>query len=173
MLIVGLFFHWASYAGYSANNAFDYFFTGGIAWILIVGAGIVTFLLTSGTLKTSGVQWPVIVLLATGLGALLMLIRLILGGGSEGNSMLSIDLDRAAGMYLAFVASGVSVAGAFMGFTASGGKLDDLKDINKLKASFNQGGGETPAPPSSSGSTPPPPPPPSGSNPPPPPPPAG
>jgi hypothetical protein len=165
MLIVGLFFNWASYAGSSGNHAFDYFFTGGIAWLLVVAAGVIAFLLATGTIKPSAMQWPTILLLATGLGTLLMLIRLILGGGSVGNSVVSVDLDRGVGMYLGFIACAVAAVGAFMGFTASGGKLNDLKDVNKLKASFNQGGGGTPPPP--------PPPPPSMTPPPPPPPPAG
>lgn len=173
MLIFGLFLDWASIdvGGISAsgNNAFDYFFTGGIAWILIVAAGVVAFLMAGGFMKrdTANLPWPLVLLLATGLGALLMLLRLILGGGSEGSGAFEVDLDRSTGMYLAFLAAAAAVAGGVMNFTASGGDLNDLKDINKLKSQFPVGGGD------SSGSTPPPPPPPppGGSVPPPPPPP--
>ena len=50
MLVLGLAVHWAtidadgrSFGG--ARNAFDYFFTGGLAWLLVVAAGVITFLL--------------------------------------------------------------------------------------------------------------------------------
>jgi len=164
MLIFGLALDWATYHSVSGNNAFDYFFTGGIAWILLVAAAVVTFLLAGGLMKRGTLPWPLIVLGATALATLLMLIRLILGGGSEGAGGFSVDLDRGAGMYVAFICSVVALAGAVLGFKESGGELSDLTDMNKLKSAFGAGGraGEVPPPP-------PPPPPPA---PPPPPPPA-
>ena len=45
-------------------------------------------------------------------------------------------------MYGAVVWTGISLAGAIMNFTASGGDLNDLKDMNKLKASFGGGKAE-------------------------------
>lgn len=174
MLIFGLFIDWASIdvGGISAsgNNAFDYFFTGGIAWILVVGAGVVAFLMAGGFLKrdTANLPWPLVLLLATGLGAVLMLLRLLIGGGSEGSGGFEVDLDRSTGMYLSFIAVAVAVVGGVLNFKESGGDLNDLKDINKLKSQLT-GAGDAPA-----GSTPPPPPPPpppGGSVPPPPPPP--
>ena len=85
MLIFGLFLDWAKVGGYSGNNAFDYFFTGGIAWILVVAAGVLAFLLAGGMVKRGNQPWPLIFVAATGLGALLMLIRLIMGAGPEGS----------------------------------------------------------------------------------------
>jgi hypothetical protein len=166
MLIFGLFLDWAKVGGASGNNAFDYFFTGGIAWLLIVGAAVVTFLLVAGVMKAGSLPWPLIILGATGLGALLMLLRLILGGGEEGAGGFTVDLDRAAGMYLSFIAAIVAAVGGVMRFKESGGDLSDLKDINKIKESFSTGG-DSP----SGGMAPPPPPPPAA--PPPPPPPVG
>ena len=32
--------------------------------------------------------------------------------------------------------TGIALAGAVMGFKASGGNLNDLKDMNKMKSSF-------------------------------------
>lgn len=162
MLICGLFLDWASVGGVSGNNAFDYFFTGGIAWILVVAVGVIAFLLGGGMMKRDGLPWPLVLLAAAGLGALLMLLRLILGGGSESAYGFSIDLDRAIGMYLSFIGAAAAAAGAFMNFTASGGSMSDLTDMNKIKGQFGGNGG---------GSTPPPPPPPPGMTPPPPPPP--
>ena len=56
-------------------------------------------------------------------------------------------------MILSVISGLVAFAGAFMGFKESGGDFNDLKDMNKLKASFGGGGGGESAPP------PPPPPP--------------
>jgi hypothetical protein len=111
---------------------------------------VLAFLVASGVMKSAGVPWPLVFVLASALATLLMLIRLILGGGDESG----IDLDRGTGMYVAFVAAVVSLVGAVMGFKASGGDLNDLKDFGKIKGAFDKGGEPGAAPP------PPPPPPP-------------
>jgi hypothetical protein len=147
MLVLGMALDWAEYAGVSGNGPFDYFFTGGIAWILVVAGGVVALLLALGTMKSDGLPWPLVLVLTSGLSALLMLLRLILGGGDEGGAGFEIELDRGTGMYVAFVAAIVSAAGAVMGFRSAGGDLNDLKDINKLKAAFDKSGSETPPPP--------------------------
>ena len=151
MLILGLTLDWAkiSEAGFtvSGNGPFDYFFTGGIAWLLVVAVGVLAFLLAAGILKNSGLPWPLIFVLASGLATLLMLIRIILGGGSEGSGDFSVDLDRGTGMYVAFVAAVASLVGAVMGFRASGGDLNDLKDFNKIRGAFDKGDATPPPPP--------------------------
>ena len=102
--VFGLFLDWAQYGRASGNNAFDYFLTGGIAWILAVAVGIVAFLLASGQMRPDGRPWPLIETVASMLAAVLMLVRLALGAGSakasNGVSMVTIDLHRAAGMWL-------------------------------------------------------------------------
>ena len=57
-------------------------------------------------------------------------------------------------MILSTVAGIVAAVGGFMNFTASGGNVNDLKDMSKLKASFGGGKADDDLPP------PPPPPPP-------------
>ena len=42
----------------SGGNAFDFFWTGTLPWILIVGTAIVTVLLVNGTIKSGTVPWP-------------------------------------------------------------------------------------------------------------------
>jgi hypothetical protein len=147
MLIFGLFVDWASLGGASGNNAFDYFFTGGLAWLLVVAAGVVAVLRVTGKLPST-LPWPLLVLAATALGALLMLLRIIMGGGSESAAGFSVDLDRGAGMYLAFIAALAAAAGGVLGFKESGGELSDLKDFDKLKSAFDKDGGTPPPPPS-------------------------
>jgi hypothetical protein len=162
MLVFGLALDWATVdiAGETAsgNNPFDYFFTGGLAWLLVVGAGTIVVLLRLGAIRPGTTPWPLIILFGTGLAALLMLIRLILGAGDE----LGFDLGRGAGMWVAFFAAAVTFAGAVMIFTESGGKLSDVTDIERLRSALRIGSGER-----ASSSAPPPPPP--GSPPPPPP----
>ena len=62
-----------------------------------------------------------------------MILRILLGGRDVGGGF---EVDRGTGMYLAVVWTGISLAGAVMNFTASGGNFNDLKDMDKLKASF-------------------------------------
>jgi hypothetical protein len=169
-LIFG-FFDWTKVSGfgasYSGNNVFDFFFTGIIPWILIIGSAVITVLLVTGTMKAGGAPWPVIILAATVLGALLLLIRLLfnpLGDEFDALDGSGIDVGRGIGLWLSAIAGIVAAVGGVLGFQESGGDLSDLKDMNKLKAQFGGADG---------GSTPPPPPPPPGMTPPPPPPPAG
>lgn len=169
MLIFG-FVSWikVSIPGYgseSFGNAFDFFFTGTVPWILVVGTGVITVLLAGGVLKVAA-PWPLITLAATALAAVLLLIRLIfnpLGGAG----IFDDGFGRGIGMWLSVVAGLVALAGSVIGFTESGGDLKSLTDVDKLKAQLktSSAGGDTPPPPSQSA---PPPPPPSSPMPPPP-----
>ena len=137
------------------GNGFDVGFIWCTLWfVLFLGGAVVLALPAFGV---AAPKLPPVSFLAVGaVGALFVILKLLIG---------EEFLDRSLGLYLAVIAALAVTAGGFMIFQESGGSLNDLKDMNKLKASFNQGGGETPPPP--------PPPPPSGMTPPPPPPPAG
>jgi hypothetical protein len=115
MLIFGLFLKWASFGGITRNNAFDYFLTGGIAWLLLVAAGVITFVLAAGLIKPGNVRWSLILLMVTGIATALMVLRLILGAGDEPGFG---KLDRAQGMYIAFLAAAVAFAGAISNYRA-------------------------------------------------------
>jgi hypothetical protein len=127
MLVLGLAVHWAtidtpdghSYGG--ARNAFDYFFTGGLAWLLVVAAGVITFLLAAGTIQRGSTPWTRIILGAAALATLLMLIRVIIGGGADqriGNQ--DVTLGRGAGMFIALLAAIGALAGALLDLREEG-----------------------------------------------------
>ena len=180
------FFDWvtAEYQGIDlggGGNVFDFFWTGIIPWILVIGTGVITVLLLTGAIKSGSVPWPLVMLAATGLAALLLLIRLIFNplDGSDAIEAAGGEVGRGIGMILSAISGFAAFAGAFLGFKESGGDFNDLKDVNKLKGQFS-GTGSTPPPPGGYGSpppppgmTPPPPPPGAGGTPPPPPPPPG
>ncbi|MCU1360921.1 MAG: hypothetical protein JWN99_2210 [Ilumatobacteraceae bacterium] len=150
----------------SSGNVFDFFFTGTIPWILIIGTAVITVLLIMGTIKAGALPWPLIMLAATALALLLLLIRLLFNplDGKDAIEAGGGDVGRGFGMILSVLSGAAAFAGAFLGFKESGGDLNDLKDMNKIKGQFTGAGGS---------SAPPPPPPPPGMAPPPPPPPAG
>ena len=175
-LIFGTFFDWIDVSidglgSGSGANAFDFFFTGAVPWILIVGVGVIAFLLAGGVIKPGGAPWPLILLAAAALGTLLVLIRLIFPGLGEDTD--GLDIGRGVGLILSTISAAVALAGAFMNFTASGGTLSDLTDMDKMRGSFGRPAGGTPPPPPPPGGSAPPPggsaPPPGGSAPPPPP----
>ncbi len=174
MLIFGLALDWVQadtpIGQVAGGNAFDFFFTGGLAYLLVVAAGVLTFLLVGGFVQPAGLPWPLLFLAGTALAALLMLLRLVLGSGVDG-------VDRGPGMFVAFLAAAASAGGAILNFRHAGGNLGDLTDLGKVKDAFNRPVSTTappppPPPPSASSSPPPPPPPTAGASPPPPPPPA-
>lgn len=175
-LIFG-FFDWlkvdSEFGGGGGANVFDFFWTGTLPWILIIGSGVLTFLIVGGMLKSDAAPWPLIVLAACVLGALLLLIRFIFNP-LDGPDAYTDHIGRGIGMILSTIAGIVAAVGAVMWYTSTGAKLADLKDMDKVKQSFSQGkrsGGASvpPPPPGGYGQTPPPPP--GGGAPPPPPPP--
>lgn len=176
------FFPWVSFtapAGLavgSGGNVFSFFWTGTLPWLLVLGTGAVTVLLLTGKMAPGKFPWPLTMLLATGLAALLLLLRLIINpvAGSNAIEALGGDVGRGFGMILSVVCGLVAFAGALIGFRESGGDLQNLKNPDWIKRQFGdngKGGGTPPPPPPPLGSTPPPPPPPPpGAMPPPPPP---
>ena len=147
LMIIALFPGWSSisFGGVSSSgdNPFDYFFTGGISWIIVVVLGVVATIRSLGNKIADNLPWIIINALGGALAGILMLLRIIMGGRSE----LGIDLDRGTGMYIGFVAAMVFGAGAMMAFTSSGGNIKDLADPNKLKSAFGADGSGDDAPP--------------------------
>ena len=145
----------------SGGNAFDFFFTGTIPWLLFVASAIIAFLLASETMDKRGLPWPLILLAATALAALLLLFRFIFNP-IEGKDIIEAaggNVGRGFGMIVSVVSGLVAAAGAFLNFQASGGELSDLTDINKIKESFGGSSADTiPPPPPPADDTPPPPP---------------
>jgi hypothetical protein len=168
-LIFG-FFEWVTVEGPGGfgsgglgGNVFDFFWTGTLPWILVIATGVITFLLVQGTMKPGSLPWPLIFLLATGLAALLLLIRLIFNPleNSDIAEAAGYEFGRGIGLILSVISGLAAFAGAFLGFKESGGDFNDLKDMNKIKGAFQgSGGGESAPPPPPPGMTPPPPPPP-------------
>ena len=146
-LIFG-FFNWLSVdydagigdATIKGSRVFDFFFTGTVPWILVLGSGIVTVLLASGSMRSGKVNWPMIMLLANGIAAVLMMIRIVFNplDGKDVLEAVGVDVQRGLGMILSTISVFVAAAGAFIGYTESGGKINDLKDIDKLKGGFGQ-----------------------------------
>jgi hypothetical protein len=152
MLVLGFVLDWTSvdtgFGSASGDGPFNYFFTGGLAWLLVVAVGGLAAANAAGKLPASQ-PWPLIFIAGTGLATVLMLLRLILGARFD-------FADRGIGMYGAFVWSAIALAGAYLNFQASGGNIKDLTDVDKIKASFDKGGSKEEMPP------PPPPAPPAG-----------
>lgn len=138
MLIFGFALDWASVSArgvsVSGNGPFDYFFTGGLAWLLVVATAVVAVLLWARVLTTDTLPWNLVILGSTGLATLLMLLRIILGAGSESG----IDLDRSSGMYVAFIAAAAALGGAIWRYVNSGGDLKDLTNPDKLRSNFKR-----------------------------------
>jgi len=127
------FFHWTtvSIAGFGSDsgwNVFHFFLTGTVPWILVIGTGVITVLLASGKLKAGTAPWPLIMLVATGLAALLLLIRLLFNP-IDGKSEIEAaggDVGRGIGLILSAISGFVAFAGAVMGFKEAGGEFGDL-----------------------------------------------
>ncbi|HUS41827.1 MAG TPA: hypothetical protein VMY16_04090 [Ilumatobacteraceae bacterium] len=139
------FFNWVTVSGFgfssSGGNVFDFFFTGTIPWFLVIASAVIAVLLVQGVLSDDQAPWPLILLVATGLAALLLLIRIIFNpiDGKDVIESAGGDVGRGIGMILSVLSGLVATAGAYLNFQASGGTLKDLTDVDKLKSSFAKG----------------------------------
>ena len=129
--------------GSAGNNGWDYFFTTGIAWLLLVAVAVVTVLKVMNFKMPADLPWPLVILAATLVSLLLVLIRFL----SDGTGVDGSGLSRGVGAFLGMIAAIAAFAGAIMGFREAGGDFNDLKDVNKLKAEFAKGGDAPPPPP--------------------------
>ena len=145
MLLLGFALPWTKIPGDTGDGPFEYFLTGGIAWLLVVTVGVLALLRATGTLPETR-PWPVIFLLACAVATLLMVIRVLAGARGLG----PFETSRGIGMYGALVWSLITGAGAYLSFTESGGDIKDLTDVEKLKTTLSGGGarrGDDPPPP--------------------------
>jgi hypothetical protein len=160
VFLIGGFLGWLTFDGDSAGNVFDFFLTGTVPWLLIMGTAVVTVLRANGTIKPGGAPWPLIMVLATVVAALLVTLRFLMPGLGD----FPDGLGRGIGLILCWLAALATAAGSVMAFTAAGGNLKDLTDPNKLRQAFDRPGDQQapppPPPPGNGGGMPPPPPPP-------------
>ena len=141
----------------SYNAWGDIGFLWGSLWALLFLGGAALLILPA-----FGVQVPklpeIAYLIVAGLATVFTVLKLLIGETEP--------LSSSFGIYLAVIAAAAAAFGAFTMFKESGGDLNDLKDINKIKSQFGNSGGTsmgggTPPPPPPPGMSPPPPPPPS------------
>jgi hypothetical protein len=124
-LFVFSFLTWFSYdAGiYSVDQSgWDYFMTGIVPTLIglvLVGYVVVTKVLDGVTLPELPVAYPLAVLGLAGIAALLVVLRLLMGGDDSGTDLL----DRSYGLFLATLAVLGLAAGAFLKFQEDGGEL--------------------------------------------------
>jgi hypothetical protein len=149
LLVFGL-FDWVRVSAFgfsdTGGNAFDFFWTGTIPWMLITASATFLVLVVQGVIRADSAPWPLLILVGTSLGALLLVIRLVFNpiDGAEVIEDAGGSVGRTLWMFLA-VASGVtSAVGGYLNFQAEGGTLDDLRDIDKLRQSFTTGRDEPP-----------------------------
>ncbi len=153
---IATFLKWYSYdvAGFISvsANAWDIGFLWGSLWALLFLIGAVLIVLPA--FGVAAPKLPAIAYLGVAtLATVFTVLKLLIGEPDP--------ISASFGIFLAVIAAIVTAYGGFMMFKESGGTLDDFKDMNKLKGSF-QGSGSSaaPPPPPPPGMTPPPPPPP-------------
>lgn len=132
LFLIGFFMKWWKVGGTGFGvSGSKYFFTGTLPFLIIVAAAVLVFLRAAGIAKLpSSIPWPLALLLGVALATLLFLWRFIADGVSD------VNLSRGAGLFVCLIGAGTAIAGRVLGFTESGGKLEDLKDINKIKKEF-------------------------------------
>ena len=112
MLILGFALDWTSidtgFGSASGDGPFDYFLTGGIAWVLVVAVGVLA-LLRAAEMLPDNRPWAVIFVGATGLATILMVLRIVLGARDRSKTVwLEVGLpDRLADFLEKLIADSV------------------------------------------------------------------
>jgi hypothetical protein len=139
MMFVAAFLDWFD-AGPVSPNAFDFAVTGLIPWLLLTAAAMIAFLLAGDVVKAGLAPWPVIALALTGLGAVLVLVRLVVG--ADLSDVVSLDgqpdrsLDRAGGLWVSAIGACVATAGGVMTFRSADRRMSELPDLQKIRDAF-------------------------------------
>lgn len=121
-LLIFSFLPWFGKAGYS-RNGWSYFLFGVIPVLLMLAIVALVALTRFGTntkLPDLPIPWGLALLIAAGLAALLILLKLLFGDDVSGFGG-SIDLDRQYGLYISLLAALGLVAGCFLRFQEEGG----------------------------------------------------
>lgn len=110
------------------NSGWSYFFTGIVPVLLglaLIGYVVVTKLVDGVKLPELPVGWPLVVLGAAGLAALLVVLRLLIGSGEDVPALAKdyIDISRSYGLFLSTLAALGLAGGAFLKFQEDGGEL--------------------------------------------------
>lgn len=109
-------------SGGLSANAFAFTVTGVVPWLLLVGAAVLTVLIAGGVLDRRTAPWPFVLLVLTGLGTLLILVRLMVGADASDIGRLDgIDdfaLARATPLYLSVLGGAIATGGAFLNIQA-------------------------------------------------------
>lgn len=128
--------------GSASANAFDYFWTGTISWLIFTAIAVLTFLAAADIFKLpENIPAPVVFLGAAALGTLLVIIRFFNDGTGAG------ALDRGVGLFLALIGAIVALVGSYMAFTESGGNLAELGKSLQSKSSSSATDETAPPPP--------------------------
>ena len=129
------FFDWFD-TGSISSSAFKFTLTGVIPWLLIVGSALLHYQIRTGILTVKKWPWPTIFLFATVIGAILILIRVIIGanvddflagGGSD-------SVDRKFTLWISLLGALAAAAGAGLSFVAAGGTANDIPLVGRIKA---------------------------------------
>jgi hypothetical protein len=107
--------------GSGKTNAFDFFVTGFVPWLLIVASAVVAVLLATQALNRGKLPWELVLLGATALGLVLIVIRLIVGYDPNiSGTNVEVDVSRGIGIWMSALGALIATAGAFIGFRNTG-----------------------------------------------------
>jgi hypothetical protein len=127
VLVFGLlrWFSWeinnAGVRGSGKTNAFDFFVTGFVPWLLIVASAVLAVLLATQALNRGKLPWELILLGATALGFVLIIIRLIIGYDPNiSGTDVDVDVSRGIGIWISALGALIATVGAFIAFRNTG-----------------------------------------------------
>jgi len=101
--------------GSASNSGWDYFLTGILPLLIVIAMVAVIYItrFTTTALPKPPLPWSQVFLIAGGVVAVLLVLRVIIGS-SEGSGGFEVDLDRMWGLWVALLAALGVGAGGFL-----------------------------------------------------------
>jgi hypothetical protein len=139
VFLISMFLPWFGLGDYT-ENGLDFFVTGFLPLLLIVAVVVLVAVqaLTDADVPQLPIPWSLVYLIAAGIAALLVLLRIMVGADDPFG--FGGSLDRKFGIFITFLAAGAVAAGAVIKLITEG----DLDDLTGRGGGFGPPGGAPP-----------------------------
>lgn len=118
VMVISFALGWSSAGDQSGDNPFHYPFTGGLAWVVLLVAGVAAFARSQRIDPVVSLP-PIAWVVATDIALVLMVLCVIAGGRTIDTATGPVTVDRGPGMWTGLAGAVIASTGAVLGWVAA------------------------------------------------------